>query len=61
MRGTVAKRIRREHMNSGKTITYKMGANGMILADRNRRIYQLRKERYYNGETNIPTASATHN
>jgi len=53
MRGTVAKRIRREHhANRGNAVaqSYSQGSNGMILADRGRRIYQMKKERYYNDE-----------
>lgn len=50
MRGTVAKRIRREHQDSGmncRTKAYQIGSNGMIIADRGRRVYQMRKEKYY--------------
>lgn len=51
MRGTVAKRIRREHQNTGahtKSKKYFRGSNGMVLADRDRRTYQMRKEKYKN-------------
>jgi hypothetical protein len=50
MRGTVAKRIRREHESTGahtKSRKYFRGDNGMVLADRDRRVYQMRKEKYY--------------
>jgi hypothetical protein len=49
MRGTVAKRIRATHQNTGAathTKKYFQGSNGMILADRDRRVYQMRKARY---------------
>jgi hypothetical protein len=52
MRGTVAKRIRREHHAArGNAVaqSYQIGSNGMVLADRGRRTYQMRKEKYYNG------------
>ena len=52
MRGTVAKRIRAEHQSLGKHTknhSYQVGSNGMILADRDRREYQLRKQKYKEG------------
>ena len=50
MRGTVTKEIRRTHQNAGmstKAKTYLIGQNGMIIADRPRRIYQFRKQKYH--------------
>ena len=50
MRGSVAKRIRAEHQNTGagcKSKKYWKGNNGMVIADRDRRTYQMRKEKYY--------------
>jgi hypothetical protein len=50
MRGTVAKKIRATHQNTGahtKAHEYFRGQNGMILADRDRRVYQMRKQKYY--------------
>lgn len=56
MRGTVAKRLRREHKAqrmTAKATSYFIGENGMIISDRDRRIYQMRKERYYD-KSNTP-------
>ena len=47
MRGTKAKRIRREHQDTGahtKARSYSKLDSGQILADRDRRTYQLRKK-----------------
>ena len=53
MRGKKAKMLRATHQNTGaqtKSLAYFIGSNGMVLADRDRRIYQMRKRKSHQTE-----------